>query len=84
MHLCVLAYYIRMVGYLRFRVAFGGISIGLGGFTALLAYLIGTGAMPLNGVSSTAITIIVSILLFASIIQLLAGVLNLTVKSNAL
>jgi len=82
--LAALAYYIRMVGYLRFRVAFGGISIGLGGFTALLAYLIGTGAIPLNGVSSAVATIIISILSFASIIQLLAGILNMTAKSNAL
>lgn len=80
--LAVLAYYIRMVGYLRFRVAFGGISIGLGGFTALLAYLIGTGTMPLNGASPTAVTVIASILLFACIIQLLAGILNVTAKSN--
>jgi amino acid transporter len=81
--LAVLAYYIRMVGYLRFRVAFGGISIGLGGFTALLAYLTGTGTMPLNGASPTAVTIIVSILVFASIVQILAGVLNTTAKSNS-
>jgi amino acid transporter len=82
--LAVLAYYIRMVGYLRFRVAFGGISIGLGGFTAFLSYLIGAGVMPLNGASPTAVAIIVWILLSASIIQLLAGLLNVTCKSSNL
>jgi len=70
------------VGYLRFRVAFGGISLSLGGFTAILTYLIATGLMPLNGVSPTAITAIVFILLFASIIQIIAGMLNVTAKSN--
>jgi len=80
--LAVLAYYIRMVGYLRFRVAFGGISLSLGVFTAVLTYLIGTGIMPLNGVSPTTITVIFFILLFASIIQIVAGILNVTSKSH--
>jgi hypothetical protein len=73
--LAVLAYYIRMVGYLRFRVAFGGISLGLGGFTLILAYLIVKGAMPLSGAMTT---IIFSILLFVGIIQIVAGILNVT------
>jgi amino acid transporter len=73
--LAVLAYYIRMVGYLRFRVAFGGISLGLGGFTLILAYSIVKGAMPL---SSTMTTIMFSILLFVGIIQIVAGILNVT------
>jgi len=80
--LAVLAYYIRMVGYLRFRVAFGGISLGLGGFTAILSYLIAMGFMPLNGVSSTTLTAIVFILLFTSIIQIIAGMLNVTARSS--
>jgi len=80
--LAVLAYYVRMVGYLRFRVAFGGISLGLGGFTAILTYLIATGFMPLNGVSPTIITVIVFILIFASIVQIIAGMLNVTARSG--
>jgi len=80
--LAVLVYYVRMVGCLRFRVAFGGISLGLGGFTATLAYLIGTGSIPLNSVSPAVTTIIFFILLFASIIQIVAGVLNLTANSG--
>jgi len=81
--LAVLAYYVRMVGYLRFRVAFGGISLGLGGFTATLTYLIWTGSMSLNGVSPSTINIIVSILLFTSIVQIIAGILNVTAKSSS-
>jgi len=82
--LAVLAYYIRMVGYLRFRVAFGGISLGLGGFTAMLTYLIGTGSMALNGVSPTTITAIFFVLLFISITQIVAGILNITAKTTSL
>jgi len=78
--LAVLAYYIRMVGYLRIKVAFGGISIGLGGFTAVITYLIWTGFMELNGVLPTTIMLIVLILLFASVIQILAGILNVTAR----
>jgi len=80
--LAVLAYYIRMVGYLRFRVAFGGISLGLGGFTSVLTHLIWTGSMPLNGVSPTTITSIVFILLLISAVQIVAGILNVTAKSS--
>jgi len=81
--LAVLAYYIRMVGYLRFRVAFGGISLGLGGFTAMLTYLIATGSMSLEGVSPALTTLIFFILLFVSIVQIIAGILNVTAKSAA-
>jgi len=80
--LAVLIYYIRMVGYLRFRVAFGGISLGLGTFTATLTYLIGIGSMQLNDLSPTTITAIVFILLFASIVEIAAGILNVTARSN--
>jgi len=77
----VLAYYIRMVGHLRIRIAFGGISLGLGGFTALLTYLISTGTIQLSGISSTATTMIMVVLLFASVIQVIAGILNVTAKT---
>jgi len=78
--LAVLAYYIRMVSYLRFRIALGGISLGLAGFTSALAYLVIRGSMPLNGVTPAMTTIIFLILLFVSIVQIIAGVLNVTAK----
>jgi len=81
--LAALAYYVRMVGYLRFRVAFGGISLGLGGFTTILTYLIWTGFVPLNDVSPAIITIILSIMLFMGIIEITAGILNVTAKSHS-
>jgi APA family basic amino acid/polyamine antiporter len=80
--LAVLAYYIKMVGYLRFRVAFGGVSLGLGVFTTILAYSIWTRMVPLNGVSAAGITAIVFALVSTSVIEILAGILNTTAKGD--
>jgi amino acid transporter len=77
--LAVLAYYIRMVGYLRFRVAFGGISLALGCFTLIPAYLIMHGTIPLSGAMAT---IALSIIIFASIIQIVAGILNVAAENQ--
>jgi APA family basic amino acid/polyamine antiporter len=74
----LLVYYIKMIGHHRIRIAFGGISLGLGGFTAFVAYLLGTNAVVLNGVSSVMLTLIIGILVFVSVIQLLAGMLSVT------
>jgi hypothetical protein len=80
--LAILAYYIRMVGYLRFRVAFGGISLSLGFFTTMLAYFIATGHMQLNGISTSSVTLIVLVLTLTSIIEIVAGMLNVIAKNN--
>jgi hypothetical protein len=74
-------YYIKMVGYHRLRIAFGGMSLGLGAFTSFLAYLIGTKQIKLNGISPEATTA-VFVLIFASLIQILAGILNITTTSD--
>jgi APA family basic amino acid/polyamine antiporter len=73
----LLVYYIRMVGHHRIRIAFGGISLGLGGFFAFVAYLLGTNSIVLHGVSQEVSTLVFYVLLFVSIIQVLAGILNL-------
>jgi APA family basic amino acid/polyamine antiporter len=73
----LLVYYIRMVGHHRIRIAFGGISLGLGAFVAFVAYLLGTGSIVLQGVSQEVAAIVFYVLLFVSIIQFLAGILNL-------
>jgi APA family basic amino acid/polyamine antiporter len=77
----LLVYYIRMVGYHRIRIAFGGISLGLGSFLAFVAYLLGTNSIVLHGVSAGLSTLVFCVLLFMSIIQFLAGILNL-IASN--
>jgi len=74
----LLVYYIKMVGHHRIRVAFGGISLGLGGFTAYVAYLIGTNVIVLNGVSQAVASMVTYFLIFVSIIQVLAGILGVT------
>jgi APA family basic amino acid/polyamine antiporter len=74
----LLVYYIKMVGHHRIRVAFGGISLGLGGFTAYAAYLIGTNVIVLNGVSQAVASLVIYFLIFVSIMQVLAGILSVT------
>ncbi|MGQ9460286.1 MAG: APC family permease [Candidatus Bathyarchaeaceae archaeon] len=76
--IALLAYYIRMVGYIRIRMAFGGLSLGIGGFAALLAYLVKSGFILLNP-NLTEIT--TYILIFISLVHVLAGILNITTKS---
>jgi APA family basic amino acid/polyamine antiporter len=73
----LLIYYIRMVGHHRIRIAFGGISLGLGAFVAFVTYLLGTNSIVLHGVSQEVSTLVFYVLLFVSTIQILAGILNL-------
>lgn len=72
----LLAYYLRMVGYHRIRIAFGGMSLGIGCSTTLLAYLVGTDfQLPL--VLSQQLRIVVFyVLVVVSIVSILAGALN--------
>jgi len=74
----LLVYYIRMVGYHRVRIALGGVSIGLGGFAAFAAYLVGTNSIVLQGVASSVSTLIVVFLIFISIIEVSGGLLTIT------
>jgi len=78
----LLVYYIRMVGHHRIRIAFGGISLGLGVFVAFVAYLLGTNSIVLHGVSQEVLTIVFYVLLFISVIQVLAGILNLIISDR--
>lgn len=73
----LLIYYIRMVGYHRIRIAFGGISLGLGAFVCFTAYLLGTNIIVLHGASQELSTLVFSVLLAVGAIQILAGILNL-------
>ncbi len=76
----LLAYYVKMVGYHRIRIAFGGMSLGIGGFTTFLAYLAGTGfTLPL-AFSPQLATILFYFLIFVSIISILAGIFNIASK----
>jgi APA family basic amino acid/polyamine antiporter len=78
----LLVYYIRMVGQNRIRVAFGGISLGLGAFVAFVAYLLGTNIVVLPGVSAGMSTLLFFVLIFVSVVQVVAGVLNMTSRDR--
>lgn len=80
--IALLVYYIKMVGYHRLRIAFGGMSLGLGAFTSFSAYLVGTSQIKLNGIPTEATTAIFYVLILVSIIQILAGILNIATTSD--
>ncbi|MCX8153537.1 MAG: amino acid permease [Candidatus Bathyarchaeota archaeon] len=73
----LLIYYIRMVGSYRIRVAFGGISLGLGAFVCSTAYLVVANIIVLHGASQGLATLAFWVLIFVGAIQILAGILNL-------
>ena len=74
--LVLLTYYLRMVGRYRVRVAVGGVSLGMGIFTALLTCLIETGFVPITLSPAS-----LYVLIFISVISILAGVLNVTART---
>jgi APA family basic amino acid/polyamine antiporter len=74
MGLVLATYHLRMMGIHRLRIALGGISLGMGFFAALLAYLIEKGFKPL-----VLPLVPPYILVFVSVVSILAGVLNIVV-----
>lgn len=73
----LLVYYIRMVGYHRLCIAVGGMNLGVSVFSALLAYLIKSNALPI--MSSPNVTLILfSFACVVSITYFVAGILSLT------
>jgi len=76
MAMVLLTYYLRMVGHYRVQVALGGISLVMGILTALLTYLIETGFVPI-----TLSPVSLYILIFFSVVSILAGLLNVTARA---
>jgi len=76
MGLVLLTYYLRMVGRHRVQVALGGISLVMGILTALLTYLIETEFLPITLSPGS-----LYILAFFSAISIVAGILNVTVRT---
>jgi hypothetical protein len=75
--LVLFAYYLRMLGRYRVRVAVGGTSLGIGLFCALLVGLIKAGLVPLalSPFSQFALVLV-------SIVFVAAGLLNATAHSG--
>jgi APA family basic amino acid/polyamine antiporter len=76
MGLVLLTYYLRMVGRHRVRVAVGGISLGIGVFTTLLTYLSAARLVPMTLSLGS-----FYVLIFFSVISILAGALNVTART---
>jgi len=82
MALVLITYHLRMIGYNRIRVAFGGMSLGVGGFIVLLAYLIRTGyPLPIRIPSHLSATVF-CILIFTCAISVIAGIMNIITESK--
>jgi len=79
--LALMTYHLRMVGYRRLRVAIGGMNLGVGGFIFLLFSLIMTDSVPLD-FSLPLGLLLIWVLVFVCVISILAGILNVTVKSR--
>jgi APA family basic amino acid/polyamine antiporter len=76
MGLVLAIYYLEMVGRHRLQVAVGGVSLGAGVLVALLAYFIEIGFVPLV-ISRFSFYV----LIFISVISILAGILNITART---
>lgn len=79
--LAFLAYYVIMMGYSRIRIAFGGMNFGIGSLGMLLAYLIKSNLVSLPGIFSQWTNMLFYGLIFISAVYILAGILNITIKS---
>ena len=75
----LIAYYIRMVGYYRICLAVGGMNLGIGAFSTLLAYLLMSNSLPIS-LSQDSAPLFFGVAVFVSITYLVAGLLNITRK----
>ena len=74
--LALITYHLRMVGRHRLRVAVGGISLSIGVFAGLWAYLFDTEFVPLIIPS-----IPLYVLILVCIVSILAGILNISART---
>jgi len=75
----LIVYYIRMVGYYRICLAVGGMNFGISALSALLAYLMISGSIPIPVPQDTTL-LFFGIAVFISVTYLIAGLLNITRK----
>jgi amino acid transporter len=77
----LLAYYIRMVGHYRLRIAVGGMNFAVSAFSALFAYLLMSNSLPVT-LSSEISALISAVAILISVFYLGAGILN-TMTQNS-
>ncbi len=73
----LVAYYVRIIGYNRAYLAMSGVDFGLSAFSALLAFLLASGSLPVS-LSSTVTWLVLGLAATASITYLVAGLLKIT------
>ncbi len=78
--LVLIIYHFKMVGYLRLRVAMGGVNLGIGAFIISLVHLNQTGAMPFY-VPPPLAGLFFWGLVSVGAIFIMAGILDVSVKS---
>lgn len=77
----VIAYYIRMVAHHRICFAAGGMNLGISAFSALLAFMIISGSLPIP-LPQNMVSPFFWIAVIVSIVYLIAGLLNITRKKS--
>ncbi len=77
----LILYHFKMVGYLRLRVAIGGINLGIGAFIILLVYLGQRGSVPFH-VPSTLAGLFLWGMTFIAAVFIAAGILGVSAKSR--
>lgn len=78
--LVLIIYHFKMVGYLRLRVALGGVNLGIGAFMISLIYLNQTGAVPFY-VPQPLMGLFFWSLISVGAIFIMAGILGVSVRS---
>lgn len=78
--LILIIYHFKMVGYIRLRLALGGINLGIGFFLISLIYLNQTGFIPLS-ISPSLSSLFFYGIISISVIFVIAGILSLSVRT---
>jgi len=75
----LIAYYLRMVARYRICLAVGGMNLGISTFSALLAYLIISGSLPMP---QNMVSLLFWFAVLVSVVYLIAGLLNISRKEG--
>lgn len=77
----LIAYYIRMVRHDRICLAVGGMNLGISAYSALLAYLIISGSLPIS-LPQNMISLLFGAAIIVSVTYLTAAILSITQKAG--
>ena len=77
----LIAYYLRMVRHDRICLAVGGMNLGISAYSALLAYLVISGSLPIS-LPQNMISLLFGAAIIVSVTYLTAGILSITQKAG--